>query len=166
MPPEESVKKPSRGYTFKVHSPDVGTLTVSILVDPDGFIKQISGGAALLPLLESAPELPGSRLGYPLRESAMPGITLVPNDDGSMTPVVTEKAQRDMHFFLEGQPCWFQGCEELMRSYHKEIADALADPDCPSCYQGVIMRKYGKLLANLNTDGPIPPRPTSAAEAL
>jgi hypothetical protein len=166
MDTKKTVTGPLRGHVFKVEHPDLGTSAVTLHVRADGVIERILNGEALLPLIETARHQHRSSLANQLSRDPVTGITRVENPDGSISPIVSDKTKRDMHFFLERQPCWFEGCTELMAAYRAEVAEAAQDPDCPPCVEGAIMRKYLKKLANVDTGGLIPQRLPSLAPPL
>lgn len=65
------------------------------------------------------------------------------------TASITAEQARDVRLFVETQPCWFEGCEELRAAYFREIEEAKQrNPGCKTgCEKSPIMRKYLKLAA-------------------
>ena len=55
--------------------------------------------------------------------------------------VITSMPQieQDVYKFFTATPCWFEGCEDLKKSYNEQLTD-LGD-DCRNCDKGALMRK-------------------------
>jgi len=125
---------------------------VSIFTDPQGVIREIRNGQALQPLLAEVVSPDLQRLApESTPQTAIPGVILRRDTKGVLHPVASDKTQLDMQFFLPDTPAWFDGCKELRDAYAEEKAALDADPDCPDCQKGALMRKYLLKLSKLDT---------------
>lgn len=75
------------------------------------------------------------------KDTTLPDGTVV-RKNSLMINSIPEEFQELLSFFLDDQPCWFTGCEDLRELYHAELGE---DASCTSCHKGALIRKYTEL---------------------
>lgn len=72
------------------------------------------------------------------------GIQFDVKEDGSISlKHVPPLEQSIQSFYIEGVPCFFEGCEELRKEWAEFLsANGGDDPDCPDCVKGQLMEQF------------------------
>lgn len=75
------------------------------------------------------------------KDTTLPDGTVV-RKNSLMISSIPEEFQELLSFFLDEQPCWFTGCEDMRELYKAELGE---DASCSSCQKGALIRKYTEL---------------------
>jgi hypothetical protein len=114
-------------HTFKVRTSSGETESATIFTDEQGFVKTVVNVESLV----SVATVSAKKL------SVNPNTQLI----------VTDEVKRNMKFFSEHSPCWFEGCEKLRELYKKEVTELESNGNCQGCQKGAVIRKYLQLVA-------------------
>ena len=130
MDSEASLNK----HNFYVKLDGGRRIAVTISTQADGEIVSIVNSRALEIFSNAKPP---AALSIPTNQVA--GIRRVVNEDGSVTPIPSEKVKTDIRLFVDSAQCWFPECEALRAAYNAELASL--PTGCPDCERGALIRK-------------------------